>query len=159
LLVVLGWFVHTAAEMAQQNARNRDLTVGVTLNDVPRSDVACVAPDTLLQTLVYDYLLAEDSALSLLAVMRRNTLLGVVTAREIRRVPSVHWSHTQAQDVMIESSPEEFLAPTTPLEDALEHMEVERLSYVVVANGEEERLEVIGYNDMLHFLHRRREET
>lgn len=158
LLIVLGWFVHSAAEMAQQNAQNRDLTLGVTLNDVPRSDVAFVAPDTLLQTLVYDYLLAEDSAPSLLAVTRHGTLLGIVTAREIRRVPSVHWSHTQAQDVMIESSPQESLAPTTPLEDALEHMEVGHLSYVVVANGEEEHLEVISYNDMLHFLHGRREE-
>ena len=158
LLIVLGWFVHSAAEMAQQNALNRELTQGVTLRDVPKSDIAFVAPDTLLETLVYDYLLADDAAPSLLAVMRHGTLLGMVTAKEIRQVPSVHWSHTQAQDVMIESAPQEFLALTTPLEDALEHMEVGRLAYAVVANGDEEQLEVISYNDMVHFLHRRREE-
>ncbi len=157
LLIVLGWFVHSAAEMAQQNALDRDLTAGVTLNDVPKSMVAFVAPETLLQTLVYDYLLAEDSAPSVLAVMRQRTLLGIITAEEIRRVPSIHWSHTQAQDVMIESAPQGFLAPTTPLEDALEHMEARRLGYVVVVNGEEEHLEAISYNDMVHFLHRRQE--
>ena len=157
LLIVLGLFVHNAAEMAQQDAQERDLLSGLTIEDVPKSNVAYVAPETPLQTLVYEYLLAEDSPPSVLAVMRDRTLLGVATAREIRRVASVHWTHTQAQDVMKECSPEEFLTPATLLEDALEHMEVERLSHVIVANGEEGSVEVIGYNDMIRFLHRRQQ--
>lgn len=158
LLIVLGWFVHSAAEMAQQNALNRELTQGVTLGDVPRSEIAFVAPDTLLQTLVYEHFLAEEGAPVLLAVMRESRLLGIITANEVRRVPSVHWSHTQAQDIMIESNPQEFLAPATPLEDALEHMEEERMSFAIVENGAEAQVEAISYNDMIHFLHRRREE-
>ncbi len=158
LLILLGWFVHSAAEMAQQNALDRDLTAGVTLADVPKSKVAFVAPETPLQNLIYNHLLAEESAPSVLAVMRRQSLLGIITAKEIRRVPSIHWSHTQAQDVLVESSPQAFLAPATPLEEALEYMEVERLGYVVVANGEEEHLEAVSYNDMVQFLHRKREE-
>ena len=157
LLIVLGWFVHSAAEMAQQNALNRELTQGVTIDDVPRSSIAFVAPDTLLQTLVYDFLLADEGAPSLLGVKRGDLLIGMVTAKEIRQVPSIHWSHTQAQDVMLERAPQELLAPTTPLEDALEHMEVERLSHVVLANGDADHLEVISYNDMIHFLYDRQE--
>ena len=157
LLIVLGWFVHSAAEMAQQNALNRELTQGVTIDDVPRSSIAFVAPDTLLQTLVYDFLLADEGAPSLLGVKRGGLLIGMVTAKEIRQVPSIHWSHTQAQDVMLERAPQELLAPTTPLEDALEHMEVERLSHVVLANGDADHLEVISYNDMIHFLYDRQE--
>ena len=157
LLIVLGLFVHNAAEMAQQDAQERDLLSGLTMEDVPKSNVAYVAPETPLQTLVYEYLLAEDSPPSVLAVMRDRTLLGVATAREIRRVASVHWSHTQAQDIMKEYSPEEFLTPATLLEDALEHMDVERLGHVIVANGEEGGLEVVSYNDMIRFLHRRQQ--
>ena len=157
LLIVLGLFVHNAAEAAQQDAQDRDLLTGFTVDDVPKSSVAIVAPDSPLQSLVYDYLLSEGTAPSVLAVMRDRTLLGVVTAKEIRQVASVHWSHTQAQDVMSESMPQEFLSPATPLEDALELMEVKHLGHVVVANGNDEDLDVVSYNDMVHFLHRRQE--
>ena len=128
LLIVLGLFVHNAAEMAQQDAQERDLLSGLTMEGRAQEQRGLMLhPRRPLQTLVYEYLLAEDSPPSVLAVMRDRTLLGVATAREIRRVSSIHWSHTQAQDIMKEYSPEEFLTPATLLEDALEHMEVERL--------------------------------
>lgn len=155
LLIVLGIFVHNAAEMAQRDARDRDLLSGFTVDHVPKSHVAFVAPETPLQTLVYDYLLAESQAPSALLVARDHSLLGVVTAREIRRVASVHWSHTQAQDVMKECSPSEFLTPETSLEDALDHMEVEKLGHAIVANGDDRAVEVVSYNDLVRFLHHR----
>ena len=152
LLIVLGIFVHNAAEMAKQDARERDILSGVTMASVPKSKVAFVAPDTPLQTLVYDYLLAAGAAPTILAVRRGDELLGFVTAADIRPVASVHWSHTQAQDVMKEYSRAEYLAPTTPLQDALELMEAERLGHVVVKNGDDDGLDVVSYNDMIHFL-------
>ena len=157
LLILLGLFVHNAAEVAQQDAQNHDLLSGLTIEDVPRGAVAIVAPETPLQALVYDHLLAKDPAPSTLAVMRDHTLLGVVTAREIRGVASVHWTHTQAQDVMHESTPEELLKPSTPLEDALELMEVNRLGHVVIVNGDAPGVDVVSYNDLVHFLHRRQD--
>ena len=58
---------------------------------------------------------------------------------------------------MKEYSAEEFLTPSTLLEDALEHMDVEHLGHVIVANGEEGGVEVVSYNDMIRFLHRRQQ--
>ena len=158
LLILLGLFVHNAAGMAQQDAQDGALLAGVTVEDVPKSNVVFVAPETTLQTLVYDYLLADDPNPSVLAVMRDHMLLGTVTAREIRPVARVHWSHTQAQDIMRECAPDDILAPTTPLEDALEQLEASRLGHVVVMNGEMSEIDVVSYNDIVHFLHRRREE-
>lgn len=155
LLIVLGIFVHNAAEMAQQDARDRDLLSGFTVDHVPKSQVAFVAPETPLQTLVNDYLLAEDYAPNALLVARDHALIGVVSAREIRQVASVHWSHTQAQDVMKECTPSEFLTPKTSLEDALDHMEAEKLGHAIVMNGDERGVEVVSYNDVIHFLHQR----
>ncbi len=152
LLIVLGIFVHNAADMAKQDARERDLLAGVTMANVPKSRIASVAPETPLQTLVYDHLLAAAPAPTILAVRHGDDLLGFVTAADIRPVASVHWSHTQAQDVMQECSPADYLAPTTPLEEALELMEGERLGHVVVSNGDEDGVDVVSYNDVIHFL-------
>lgn len=120
--------------------------------NVPKSRIASVAPETPLQTLVYDHLLAAAPAPTILAVRHGDDLLGFVTAADIRPVASVHWSHTQAQDVMQECSPADYLAPTTPLEEALELMEGERLGHVVVSNGDANDVDVVSYNDVIHFL-------
>jgi Zn-dependent protease/CBS domain-containing protein len=157
LLIVLALFVHSAADMSRQDAQDRDLLEGLTLASMPKTEVAFVAPETLLQTLVYDYLLAEDQSPTVLVVMRNNELAGTITAREIRPVARVHWTHTQAQDVMKECTSKEFMQPTTPLEDALEHLEEQQLGHVVVMNGAENPIDVVSYNDIVHFLHRRRE--
>jgi Zn-dependent protease/predicted transcriptional regulator len=119
-LVLIGWFVHQAARTSY-----RQLLVRRALKDVPvsrlmRAHVPRLAPELPVETLVREYLLADD--VSAVAVASAGALLGVVFPRDVRNVPQERWRETPISSIMTPVREMTAVSPETPVSEVVEQL-------------------------------------
>jgi CBS domain-containing protein len=114
-LVLIGWFLNNAARASYQQVVVRESLAGVRVSDVMRSHLETVAPDLPLSALVREYAMASDQRA--FPVVADGHMLGIVSLRDIRRVPSDRWALTTVADVM---TPLEDVSTVAPEEEATE---------------------------------------
>jgi Zn-dependent protease/CBS domain-containing protein len=130
-LVLIGWFLNNAARASYQQLLVRQSLTGVRVADVMRSHLETIAPEMRLSELVRDYAMASDQRA--FPVVSADRLIGIVTLRDIRRVPSERWAQTRANDIM---TPLESVSTLAPEEEATEALrllsdaDVEQLAVV-----------------------------
>lgn len=130
-LAFIGWFLKNAAVQSYRQVVVQDLLAGVPVERLTRSNVPTVTPDTLVNALVEDHVMAHDERA--LPVIRQEQLVGLVCFEDIRRVPRESWPVTTAGQIM---TPIDNLVVATPDEDVsdalskLAHRDVSQMPVV-----------------------------
>ena len=110
LLVVSGWFLGSAARGLDRRAAVEDLLEGLRVDEVMERDTPSVAPQLTLDTFAGQYIDRPDA--SSLAVMRGDSLLGLIGVSELRRIARRRWPTTRAEQVMVAAPALPVLAPS-----------------------------------------------
>jgi Zn-dependent protease/predicted transcriptional regulator len=146
---LLGLFLRAAAQSSYQQLLMRRALEGEPIARFMTSDVKSVPPEATLRQLVDDYVYAHHH--KMFPVTENGRLVGCVTTRRIRDVPSAEWEHHVVQEVADVCGDENTVAPDADAMQALSRMKQHDVSRLMVV--EEGQLRgVVSIKDMLKFM-------
>jgi Zn-dependent protease/predicted transcriptional regulator len=117
-MVVIGWFLRGAAQSSYEQLVVRRTLEGVRVRDVLDRSFVSVAPDDSLEQVVRRMLQTSQRCVPVLV---GDDLLGLISIRDLKRVPEEEWPQTSAFRAM---TPREKLHATSPDEDLGRVLEV-----------------------------------
>lgn len=119
LMIALGgWFLTSAARGVERRADIDDALDGVSVRDIMVRDMTTLPPGLTIDTFA-DQVLDGSSALAF-PVVRGTELLGLIGARQLRRVPSKRRATVRVEDVMVSGSALPLLDPEASIQDAVD---------------------------------------
>ena len=114
-LVLIGWFLHSAAVQSYRQVVIQRALQGVPVGRLMESHVATVSPDLSVANLVHEYIMGTSERA--FPVVQDDQLVGIVSLEDVRRVPREDWDVTSVRQIM---TPQGQLTTATPDEDANE---------------------------------------
>jgi len=147
-LILIGWFLNSAARRSYQQVQLRDALKGFTAKDVMTRDYPTIPRRLTIRELAQGQLLLTKSSWFL--VTDGEGVEGLLTLRRIREVPREKWDLTTVGEAMIPVSELKVAKPSDDAASVLERMSEENSNLVaVVAEGI--ILGVISLDDLLQF--------
>ena len=128
--IVIGWFLRNVSEASYQQLLSRSTLEGTKVADLVNRSFEAAPPDVSLSALVNEHMLAGGQRCVPIVVAAE--LLGLVTMRDLKRVPREEWESTSAFRAM---TPREKLHGVDAREDieaALEIMARENVNQLPV---------------------------
>jgi len=118
-IMLIGWFLHTAAQTSYQQASLEETLKGVKVRDIMVRDVITLPPDINLDRAVNEYFLRYGYGG--FPVVGQGRLLGFLTLKEIKNIPREKW-----QDVMVSDAflPHKIRWEVSEDDDALKALEI-----------------------------------
>ncbi len=98
-LMLIGWFLHTAAQSSYQQASLQETLRGIRVENVMTRDLVSIPSHVSLEEAVNDYFLRYGYGG--FPVMDNGKFLGFVTLKEIKDVPKGQWRNVRAADIVI----------------------------------------------------------
>ena len=120
MLAVCGWFIVSSAGAVERCADVDAMLEGISVADVMDHDVSGVPPGLTLDTFADQIL--ESGAAASVPVLRGPDLLGMVGAKQVRRIRRDRWANTRAEDLMVSGDALPSVAPEMSLRDALDRL-------------------------------------
>ncbi len=117
-LMLIGWFLNTAAVASYHQMQSRHLLQGVPVQRIMQTKPRTVDPELSLQELVDHYLFQGDQRAY--PVVRDEKLEGLITLQEIRTVPRDRWSDTRVDHIMVAARDLVTVGPDDEAAEALE---------------------------------------
>ena len=134
-IAFIGWFIATAANRTNARMALDEVLAGMMVGQLMQRNVPAVSPDMTLDEVVQDHLVrGSDRAV---AVVRDETLLGIVCVSNVRKIPPDQWQTTRVLDVMRSVDELTVTSPQRPLAEAFEQMarqDVDQLPVVIAGN-------------------------
>jgi Zn-dependent protease/predicted transcriptional regulator len=130
--VVIGWFLRGAAQSSYEQLVARKTLEGVRVEHATDRAVIGVSPDENLDRVVQ--LMLEKSQ-RCIPVLVEDDLLGVVSMKDLQRVPQEEWPRTSAFRAMTPRERLHVIAPQQPLQEALEMMAANDIHQLPVLDG------------------------
>jgi len=128
--IVIGWFLRNVSEASYQQLLSRTTLEGAKVADLVNRSFEAAPPDVSLSALANDYMLA--GGWRCIPIVVAGELLGLVTMRDLKRVPREEWETTSAFRAM---TPREKLHEVDARQDiaaALEMMAGENVNQLPV---------------------------
>jgi CBS domain-containing protein len=148
-LMLIGWFLNTAAVASYRQMQSRHLLQGVPVRRVMQTQPRTVGPELSLQELVDHYLFQGEQRAY--PVVSDEHLEGLVTLQEIRSVPRANWSDTPVKQVMVASADLVTVGPDNDAAEALERISQRGFNQLPVTA--DQRLEGLIYRqDLMRWL-------
>lgn len=116
-LALVGWFLHGAALMSSREHLIGDSLEGVTVARVMHDDFVAVPSGATLDRLVEQYLLPGEQ--HAFPVLDGGDFVGVVSVRDVRKIPREAWGSTAVRDVMTPAAGVRGVQPQTEAADAM----------------------------------------
>ena len=98
-LMLIGWFLHTAAQASYQQASLQEILGSVKVKDVMVKDIITISPNITIDTVVDEYFLKYGYGG--FPIMDNGKFLGIVTLKEIKNIPKERWKYTTISSVLI----------------------------------------------------------
>jgi Zn-dependent protease len=99
MIALSGWFLGTASRGIQRRLAVQDLLKDVRVGDVMDRTVNSITPNLTVDT--FGDRLLETESTSALPVLRDDTIVGLVTASQVRKLRRRLWPTTRAEDHML----------------------------------------------------------
>ena len=132
--LVLGLFLHEAAELSYQQLILKRALVGVPVSDVMASDLVTVPPDLKLDRLVNDYFFKHRHVG--FPVVDGGNLKGMVMIQNLKNTPKDEWCKKTVSEVMVAVREDLLIPPDTDSLEALLQVTKTGLGrLLVVENG------------------------
>jgi Zn-dependent protease/CBS domain-containing protein len=129
-LIFIGWFLNGAAIQSYQQVVVYDLLEGVPVARLLRERVPTVRPETLVGTLIQEYLLGTDE--HAFPVVEDERLDGLVCLEDVRKVPREAWTTTTVRQIMTPAGELVVLAPEEEVTAALHRLAGRDVSQIPV---------------------------
>lgn len=133
-LAFIGWFLLDASRSTSLQMEVLSGLRGRRVSDIMERDCAMVEGHISLQDFVDEYVLRSGRRCFI--VIQGNSLVGLVTPNEVKKVSRDDWPQTSVQSVMIPLKQLHVVAPDTPAVQALELLTKEDVNQMpVVSDG------------------------
>ena len=152
-MAFIGWFLQTSAASSRREQSVASSARGVSVKDVMDPDPVTIGPDAALSEVVFDHLM-RGGARSL-PVLVGDSLMGIVTLTDIKRVPRDRWDVVSIRDVMT-PAPLWHVRPDDDLERAMALLGEHSVHCAPVLEGDR-LVGLISRAHILGYLHSRRE--
>src|SRR5881296_2260757 len=148
-LAFIGWFLLDASRSSYIQVELMEGLRGRRVADIMERDCPTVEGHLSLQDFIDEYLLRSGRRCFI--VVQNNSLAGLITPNEVKKIPRDHWSQTSVQSVMRPLRELRIVAPDTPAVQALEMMSRDDINQLpVVSDG---RLQgIFSRGQVLRFL-------
>ena len=144
--MVIGFFLHEAAELSYQQLVLKKTMVGTPVSDVMVKDIITVMPDIKLDKLVEEYFL-KFRHLGF-PVVEKGYLKGIVTLQNVNKVPRDKWPESTVSNVMTEVRDDLLCCPEDDTLEALVRVTKSGLAkLLIVKNGK--LLGMISQHDLV----------
>lgn len=151
-LIFIGWFLQSTASSAHQQVNIEISLRGSTVNQVMNRELVKLPGLTPLDWVIEEHVLAnKDPAIF---VVEYGEISGLLTIREITKVPKMHWRFTTINQAMVPLSRLLTISPEQDLYSALQKMEEAKVSQIPVVEGESV-IGTLSQENIAHFLHMR----
>jgi Zn-dependent protease len=148
-LVLIAWFMYAGATSAQFASKFQDALRKLTVASVMDRDFGHVQAGVSVKTFAEEHLLEKPTALAprAYAVYRDEFLVGLLSLRQLGRVPVQNWPHTKVEGLMlpIESAPA--MEPGAPALGAL-HLILEENVEQIAVMAEGRLLGLVTHNGL-----------
>ncbi|HBG91929.1 MAG: hypothetical protein A2X54_10015 [Nitrospirae bacterium GWF2_44_13] len=98
-LMLIGWFLHSAAQASYQQAGLKELLKDIKVKDIMIRDIVTVSPDITIETAVNDFFL--KFGYGGFPVVDDGKFLGILNLKEIRNVPQEKWKDVPVSEIFI----------------------------------------------------------
>ncbi len=133
-MVFIGWFLMDAAKASYAQVGVSEELRGIRVSDLMLRDCIVVNPGMSLQDFVDSYLLTTGQRCY--AVEDKGRLLGLITPRDVSKIPRDRWEQTTVSEAMRPLKELHMVSPDTPVLDALKLMARNDVNQLpVVAQG------------------------
>lgn len=152
-LVFIGWFLASAADAAMREQSLQQQLAGVKVKDVMDRAPECVSPAVPVESIVHDSFILRGRRS--LPVCTEKGLVGIVTLRDVKRLPQDLWANTPVQEIMTKS-PLLSVDQEEDLNKALQLLAKNGLNQVPVLNGSQ-LVGLLSRSDVIRYLQTRQE--
>jgi CBS domain-containing protein len=118
-LMIIGWFLHTAAHASYQQASLQETLSGIKVRDIMVEDVVTISSGESVERVVNGYFLRYGYGG--FPVMDGENLIGIVTLKDIKNVPKEQWRDTKVSRIAV---PHQKRWEVSPDDDALKALEI-----------------------------------
>ncbi|MCX7914368.1 MAG: site-2 protease family protein [Thermodesulfovibrionales bacterium] len=133
-LVLIGWFIYSAAQSSYQQASLEETLDGVKVRDIMVKEIISLPPDMTVETAVYDYFLRYG--FGGFPVMDGEKLYGFVTLKEVKDVQRDKWEEVKLLEIYKPISKNLEISEKDSAMTALELMINEDAGRLIVKDGE-----------------------
>ncbi|MEW6214445.1 MAG: site-2 protease family protein [Nitrospirota bacterium] len=152
-LMLIGWFLYTAAQASYQQATLQETLSGIKVKDIMVKEIITLSPSITLDKAVDNYFLRYGYGG--FPVMDDGKFLGILTLKEVKDVPRGDWGRMKVADVLVphnkkwEVSPDDDVMKTLELmirEDKgrIIVMENNRMAGLITRNGIARYVQIMG---------------
>ncbi|MDP2168526.1 MAG: site-2 protease family protein [Thermodesulfovibrionales bacterium] len=99
-LMLIGWFLYTAAQSSHQQASFQEMLEGVKVKDIMVRDVVAVLSHMTVDTVVNEYFLRYGYGG--FPVVDNGKFLGLITLKELKQVPKEKWKDVKVSEIFIQ---------------------------------------------------------
>ncbi len=132
-LMLIGWFLYTAAQASYQQSALQEALHGVKVGDIMVKDLITVEPSINIDELVNGYFLRYGYGG--FPVVESGRYLGLITLKEIKNVPKEYFNKTHVSEVFSKHKKEWEISPEEDVPRALEKMIKEDTGRLVIIEG------------------------
>lgn len=119
-LMLIGWFLYTAAQSSYQQSTLQELLLGVKVKDIMVKEMVTLSPSVNLSEAVDNFFLKYGYGG--FPVIDDKKFLGFLTLREVKGIPRDDWGRVKASDVLIPHNKRWEVSPDDEVMTALELM-------------------------------------
>jgi Zn-dependent protease/predicted transcriptional regulator len=128
-LILIGWFLLSAAQESYSQVAVRNMLAGLSAGDVMSPDVPTVPRDISIEDYVHEVLRTGRRC----HVVTGNAMaVGLVTLHRVQRFPKDEWNNTSVQAAMVPLNGIHWVSPTEPVMGVLERMQTEDVNQMPV---------------------------
>ena len=149
----IGWFLVQAARASYEELQVRHVLRGVQAQDVMVRGLVRIPPDLTVQDAVDHYFMRYDH--SAFPVDAYGRTIGLLTLRQVRRLPSDQWPASRVRDHMVPLSGQVVVPPDAPVDQVMAKLEDGDTGRVLVA-ADGEVVGIITSSDLTRWLRRSR---
>ncbi|MCJ7765014.1 MAG: CBS domain-containing protein, partial [Thiovulaceae bacterium] len=147
--ILIGSFLFSAANASYQHLLMERSFRGKTVRYFMNQDPVTVASHTTLQEFVESYVYHYHY--KMFPVVEGSKVLGIITIRDVKAVPREEWRHLPVGRLVQPQSPDNSVAPETPVKEALSQMSESGLSRLLVVE-QGALVGIVTLKDLLEFL-------
>ena len=133
-LMLIGWFLYTAAQASYQQSTLQESLSGIKVKDIMVKDIVTLSSSMTVDEAVNAYFLRYGYGG--FPVIEDGKFLGIVTLKEIKEVPRENWSKVKVSDVFVPHSTRWQVASEEDIMKALELMITEDKGRIAVTKNE-----------------------
>ncbi|MBN2318877.1 MAG: site-2 protease family protein [Acidobacteria bacterium] len=133
-LMLIGWFLYTAAQTSYQQSTLQESLSGIKVKDIMVRDIVSLSPLISIDEAANAYFLKYGYGG--FPVIEGDKFLGIVTLKELKEVPREDWSRVKVSDVFVPHSKRWEEAPEGDIMKALELMISEDKGRIAVIENE-----------------------